>query len=314
MIPRRRLTLCLVVLLLAAPFAAAQESAPAPATDTLQPAPLGGPRLLDRIRGLFDIDLPHLDPPGTFRVTFNPRFGDLLHRDYIRLPTGVKWAVNDQLGFNVEAEAYATHGLSSGSTGNYGFGMVRLGGKYLLPRCPAEFYQTSLGIDTALPVGSPPEDLTDGHNHYSPSLVVERHNPEFPRWTQFAGFSLDFVTPSHVHGGFGINTPHDDSLSLTGGAVYNLGQIKWTVQGTYTTTALISGGDTVHIFTVRPSVLWFVPRRFTFNSKTQWIVGLGARSTWGPDGYEFSTGTRVRAEITFGQALQKLRGAFDYRR
>jgi hypothetical protein len=38
------------------------------------------------------------------------------------------------------------------------------------------------------------------------------------------------------------------------------------------------------------------------------------RSTWGPDGYEFSTGTRVRAEITFGQALQKIRGTFEKRR
>lgn len=303
----------LVALLIAtAPFAGAQGRPPVPEARDPRANPTS-PGLLNRISGLFDIDLPHLDPPGTFRLTFNPRFGDLLHRDYIRLPTGVRWAVNDQLGFNVEAEAYATHGLGGG-TGNYGFSMIRTGGKYLLPRCPAELYQTSIGLDATLPVGSPPRDLTDGHNHYSPSLVVERHDPKFPRWTQFAGASLDFVTPSHVEGGFGLNTPHDDSLSLTGGAIYNLGQIKWTLQGTYTTTALVSGGDEVNIFTVRPSVLWFVPRRYTFNSKTQWIVGLGLRSTWGPDGFEFSTGTRVRAEITFGQAWDKLRGSFNYRR
>jgi hypothetical protein len=50
-----------------------------------------------------------------------------------------------------------------------------------------------------------------------------------------------------------------------------------------------------------------VPRRYTFNSKTQWIVGFGVRSTWGPDGYEFSQSTRARAEITFGQFLRNVR-------
>jgi hypothetical protein len=310
---RRRVIIPLLAccVLAAAPFAAAQDRLTAPEARNPQANPTT-PGLLNRIRGLFDIDLPHLDPPGTFRLTFNPRLGDLLHRDYIRLPTGVRWAVNDHLGFNVEAEAYATHGLGGG-TGNYGFGMIRVGGKYLLPRCPSEFYQTSVGLETAVPVGSPPYDLTDGHNHFSPSIVVERHDPKSPRWTQFAGFSFDVVTPSGVNGDFGLNTPKDDSLSLTGGAIYNLGQLKWTVQGTYTTTALITDGSE-HFLTIRPSVLWFVPRRFTFNSKTQWIIGVGVRSTWGPDGYEFSTGTRVRAEITFGQALQKIRGTFEKRR
>lgn len=311
MIRRSLIALSLACLWAAAPFAAAQERAPA-ADNRTAPANGTSPGLFTRIRGLFDIDLPQLDPPGTFKVSFNPRFGDLLHRDYIRLPTGVRWAVNDQLGFNVEAEAYATHGLGGG-TSNYGVGMVRLGGKYLLRQWPRADYETSVGLNMDLPVGSPPADLTDGHNHYSPFIVLQHHDPEYPRWTEFVGFSADFVTPSHVKGGFGLNTPHDDSLSLTSGAIYNLGQIKWTLQGTYTTTAIITRGSE-HFFTIRPSALWFVPRRFTLNSKTQWIIGVGVRSTWGPDGYEFSTGTRVRAEITFGQALEKLRGSFNSHR
>lgn len=301
-----------LLLLASAPCAPAQslDRTPAPGADNVQATQETG--LFYRIRGLFDIDLPHLDPPGTFHLTFNPRFGDLLHRDYIRVPTGVRWAVNEQLGFNVEAEAYASHGFGGGSS-NFGVGLLRIGGKYLLPRWPLDEYETSVGLNMDLPVGSPPFDLTDGHNHYSPFIVVQRHDEQHPRWTEFASFSADFVTPSHVKGGFGTNTPHDDSMSFTGGAVYDLGQLKWTVQATYTTTLLVSGTND-NFFTIRPSVLWFVPRRFTLHSKTQWIVGFGARSTWGPDGYEFSTGTRVRAELTFGQALEKIRGALNFRR
>lgn len=307
-----RLSRLLVLCFAASAVSLAQESQPAPAADNIQAKQHSG--VFDRIRGLFDIDLPRLDPPGTFKLRFSPRFGDLAHRDYIRLPTGVRWTLNDRLALNAEAEAYATHGFGgSGATSTNGVGLIRLGGKYLIPQWPAKEYEASIGVDLALPVGSPPIDLTDGRNHYTPYLVVQHHDDEHPRWTEFVGCSADIVTPSNVRGLIGTNTPHGDSLSFTGGAIYDMGQLKWTAQATYTTTLLISGVDD-HYFTLRPSVLWFVPRKFTFNSKTQWIVGLGARSTWGPDGYEFSTGTRVRAEITFGQAIQKLRGALDYRR
>jgi hypothetical protein len=267
--------------------------------------------LFTRIRGVFDVELPRLDPPGTFSLHVNPRFGDLLHRTYLRVPVGVTWAVDDRLGFNVEASAYGTHGLKGGETNHvYGIGQLHGGAKYLFPHWPRAGYKTSLGFNLDYPIGSPPADLTDGRNHYIPYAVVERRLPDHPKLTLFGGLSADFVTDSSVRGRVGANSPRSDSLSLTAGGIYDLGQVKWTLESTYTTTALI-GHDARNIFTVRPSLLWFVPRQITLNSKTQWIVGLGARATWGPDGFEFSTGTRVRAEITFRQVWGKIRGAFE---
>ncbi|MDP2136652.1 MAG: hypothetical protein Q8J74_02245, partial [Candidatus Didemnitutus sp.] len=240
---------------------------------------------------------------------FNPRVADLIRRDYIRVPTGVRWTVNDRLELNVEVEAYATHGLDSDSSAGYGIGKVRLGARRLLSHWPKPGLETNVGLNLDFPVGSPPADLTDGLNHVSPFLVTQRRLDTHPKWTIFGGGSADFVADSSVPGRIDLNTPRDDSLSVNAGAIYDLGQIKWTLQGTYTNT-WISAGDE-HFFTIRPSMLWFVPRRFTFNSKTQWTVGIGVRSTWGPDGYELSTGTRVRAEITFRQALRRLRGSMD---
>jgi hypothetical protein len=265
-----------------------------------------------RVGGLFDIDLPRLDPPGTFRLQFSPRFGDLIRRDYIRVPTGVRWTLNDRLEFNAGMEAFATHGLDNDTSAGYGIGELRFGGRYLLRNFPWRDYQTSIGLNLEFPVGSPPVDLTDGRNHYAPFFVTEHRLRYRPKWTIFGGTSFDIVTDSSVPGQLGRNATKDDSISLDGGAIYDLGQLKWTLQATYTTT-LISGIDE-HFFSIRPSVLWWVPRRYTFNSKTQWIVGFGVRSTWGPDGYEFSQGTRVRAEITFRQAMRKVRETFERRR
>ena len=120
------------------------------------------------------------------------------------------------------------------------------------------------------------------------------------------GPAFDLVTDSHVNGQIGTNTPADDSFTFTAGATYDLGQIKWTFQTAYTTSAPWAK-ESVNIYNVRPSVLWYVPRRYTFNSRTQWIVGFGVRGTWGPDGFEISQSSRVRAEITFRQVMDKLR-------
>lgn len=306
-------------------FAGAQEPPVDASATAVDPAPAAAPpgaagaRVVSdaeriyprRVRGLLDVDLPRFDPPGTFNLQFNPRFRDLLKRGYIRVPTGVRWTLNDELELNVEAEAYISHGLKHSDAG-HGLGELRFGARRLVHRWPQPEFETSFGLQLEFPVGSPPIDMTDGRNHVRPFIVTEHRYPGRPRWTEFAGVSIDFVSDSSVAGQIGSNTPKDDAISLTGGFVYDRGRLVWTIQGTYTTT-LISGIDE-HFFTVNPSVIWFVPRKYTFHSRTQWLVGFGVRSTWGPDGHDLSTGSRVRAEITFRQAVEKLRAAFEKQR
>jgi len=287
--------------------ALAQEAPPASAPAAETPTADTKP---PRLRGLFEIDLPRFDPPGTFSLHLNPRFRDLLNRDYLRIPTGVRWTLDELTELELETEAYLTHGLKD-SAGN-GLGELRFGARRLIRRWPQPRFDTSFGVNLEFPVGNPPLDMTDGLNHVKPYFVTEYRPPAHPRLTHFAGLTLDFVSDSPVDGLIGPNTPEDDSVALTGGVVYTRTPLVWTLQATYTTT-LLSGRDE-HFFTLNPSVLWFVPRRYTLISRTQWMIGFGLRSTWGPDGHDFSTSTRVRAEITLRQALQRLRDATDRKR
>jgi hypothetical protein len=265
------------------------------------------PRLISRITGLFDVELPRLDPPGTFKLIFHPHFGDLIRRGYIRTDVGLRWAVNDNFGITAEVDTYATHGLRSSRHG-YGIGQVSGGFKYVIKEWPKARYQTSIGLDAVVAVDHPPVDMTDGLSHYTPNFVVQYRPPAHPRWTTFAGANVDIVAPTNVVGTPRINTPRDDSFSFTSGAIYDMGQVKWTLQATYTTTALI-GRESESFYSIRPSVLWYVPKRYTFNSKTQWIFGVGANATYGPDDFHFSSSSRVRAEITFRQVMQKIRSS-----
>ena len=50
-----------------------------------------------------------------------------------------------------------------------------------------------------------------------------------------------------------------------------------------------------------------MPKKFVFNTKTQWLIGLGTPMSWGPDGYDIKLNSRVRAEITFRQVIATVR-------
>ncbi len=294
------------VLLLGFSLAAPLGWAQSPPAENIR-TPQSSPPFFSRVRGLFDIELPELDPPGTVKLILNPHLSDLVRRDYVRTDVGFRWALNDHFEFSTEAAAFVARGLRSNSNSNgYGIGELHYGLKYIFSAWPRADFETSLSLNITQPVGQPPFDLTDGHNHYTPSVVIQHHSDRNPHLTTFAGATVDLITPSGVAGAFQRNQPQDNSLSLTAGGVYDLGQLQWTFSGTYTTTAFIGGGPE-HFFYVRPGVLWYVPKKMTFRSKTQWIIGLGTPMTWGPDGYELKVNSRLRAEITFGQVIDHLR-------
>lgn len=262
--------------------------------------------LTSRLWGLFDFDLPELDLPGTVKLTLRPHFGDLIRRDYMRVDGGVRWSVSRRFEVSPEASIFFNHGLGDNNDSGYGVGELRLGSKYILSRFPDFDMETSLTLGIETPVGHPPVDMTDGLNHITPGFLVQRQAAHATKWTTFAGAGLDLVSMSDVAGTPVRNQPRDDSMNFTVGAIYDLGQLKYTLSGTYATTAWI-GDETHHFFYLRPNVLWYVPKKFTFNSKTQWVVGLGLRMSTGPDGTEVSVSSRVRAEITFRQVMDKLK-------
>jgi hypothetical protein len=269
------------------------------------PTSPGAPSFLTKVRGLFDFDLPDIDAPGTIKLTLHPHLGDLIRRDYMRVDTGFRWALKENFEINPEAAVYFTHGFGGGNDG-YGIGELRLGSKYILRGWPVPDMETSVFLNVEVPVGSPPVNLTDGLNHFAPGFLIQHHSSRNRKITTFAGAGLDLVSVSDIAGTPVRNQPLDDSMNFTAGAIYDLGQVKWTLSATYATTAAL-GDVTDHFLYLRPSLLWYVPRKYTFNSKTQWLLGLGLRASWGPDGSELSFNTRVRAEVTFRQVVENIR-------
>src|SRR3954470_17226909 len=89
------------------------------------------PEEFSRVRGLFDVDLPKTVEKFKAKVTVHPHFGDFLHRDYLRIPVGLRLGISDRTEINAEVESYVTHGLKKTGDG-FGLDLIHVGAKHQL--------------------------------------------------------------------------------------------------------------------------------------------------------------------------------------
>lgn len=293
------------------PLAALAAELPAPpaAPNLASAAPSDAgddnPQYFSRVRGLFDIDLPATVKKYDLKIVIHPHFGDFTRKAYIRIPVGVRFGLNDRTEGNFEAESYVSHGLKDHTEGN-GFSALHLGMKYELADWMKEHVNTSVGVTTTFPVGRPPLELTDGHNHVAPYIVFSKTFASAPQLAPFVSFGADFISDSSVPGSIGPNTPKSHAMGVSPGFIYDAGTLKYTLVLNYSTTALIGSGNN-HFYGVNPSVLWELPRKLTFSSNSRWVVGLGYKWGHGPDGTDSGTSVKLRGEFKFTRLLDPLK-------
>ena len=281
------------------PNAAAQESAPAPG-----PVPASGDdRSLSRFSGLFEIDLPKTERRGNIRFIYQPHFRDLIDKSYLRIPLEFRWGVNDHFELNSDIDTYITHGLRKATTG-YGLSTLHFGAKYAWHVWLKPIWDTSVGFNSTIPVSRPPIDLTDGHKHFTPYIVFGRQLKGVPGLSGFVQSSVDIVAKSPTPGNFGENQPHSDSVSVAPGLLYDRKAWHYTLEVTGTTTRLIGSGS--HDFlTIRPGVIWDLPKALVFHARGRWLAGFNVTAVFGPDGNKISTGGRFRGVINFSRWFQR---------
>ena len=264
--------------------AAGTETSEADAGDRLA-------RWVDRLPEVLDFSLPDFGSDEGIEVTARPHLGDLVNRDYLRVPIRfrAKWRGTEA---SAEVQTYFTHGLRNSTSS--GFAGFQLGLKRDWPLRARPGTGFSTGINYSSPLSRPPDDITDGYRHTTP--YVGATFPLSARWklTGFSTLGADIITKSDLPSNFRKNELHGNALSLTLGAAREFSRFQLSLSVTHSNTSLMTD-ESSGVTTVRPGVLIPIERFFT--SSIRLFPTLGADAVWGPDGQELGFSGKVRVEF-----------------
>jgi hypothetical protein len=98
-------------------------------------------------------------------------------------------------------------------------------------------------------------------------------------------------------------------MGISTGFLYDRHEVKYTLVTSYWTTSLIGQGNRQY-FSVAPSVLFSLPPALKFHSQGNWILGLGLKSSFGPDGTDLGLSLKLRGEFNFARFFRGAREAF----
>lgn len=273
------------------------------AADSSEKATPPGEAELRRIEGIFGSDLPTTERKGSMRLIVHPHLGDFTNRDYLRLLLGLRYGVTDHTEVTVGVESYLDHGLKRTSEGS-GIGDLRLETKHRLNTELIPGFESSVGLNLFFPVDHPPVGMTNGHNEYTPYVVIGKRLSRLPGLTVFTEGGANLLEQTGIAGSFEKNELHSSSLFLTQGAIYTRYPYHYTLELTYATTSLI-GHDNQQAFTIRPGFAWDLPPAMRFHTKGRVVVAVGFHVTFGPDGTSTGGGGKMRAEFRLSRMLRR---------
>jgi hypothetical protein len=251
------------------------------------------------IRGIFESLLPNTENKYTLRVTLRPHVGDLVRKDTVRLPIGFRYGLSERLEGRIEFESYFSHGLGDVAFGEQvGFSEIRLATKYHWKTFPWPGWDAAVGFEYLRPVSHPPRELTDGYEHYVPYITFAHQMESVPGLRIFWGLSSDIVSSTSIPPLRMWNDPGADNQKLNAGFLWDRGRLAYTFEAGYATTRF-NDSDDRDLITLRPGVIWQIPRKYTFEVGGQWQIGLGMRTVIGPDSTDVGAQARVKVDFDF---------------
>jgi len=178
------------------------------------------------------------------------------------LPARVALGVNDHFELNSDIDTYFDHGLRKGSYGD-GISALHFGAKYAWLEWLKPTWDNQRRIQLVIPVSRPPIELTDGHDHFVPYIVLRpqagRRARPFGPFQRARGFHHRIFHSRR----FRAKTSRTAiPLSVTPECSNDRDAWHYTPRGRLHHDAFI--GAHHDFLTIRPGVVWDLPKSLVF--------------------------------------------------
>jgi hypothetical protein len=144
-----------------------------------------------RMTEFFDTMLPGVLEKHNMTLHFRPKFSDLRDYEYWRFPLELRYGLTERWELRGGFVPFTPNPFNSGRNHNWGLGEARLGGRYDLGPTLGFFDDTTIGIETRIPLGRPPIELNDHYTHLKPFVSAARRLRAWPSTTLYANAAYD---------------------------------------------------------------------------------------------------------------------------
>ena len=255
-----------------------------------------------RVKGIFNSVLPGTEEKNSFKLKVHPHFGDLEKRHHIRTDLGFSYGLYENWDIVAKTRFYFGHGLKDAPLFDEpGFADYVLETKYHLGNLILPKWDSAVNFSYAAPIGNPPPRVTDGLIHRKMIWSFARPLESKPHVRVFWSLITDIVSETSVKGRVEENDLRDSSQGISGGFVVDKGSVHYTLESSFASTSLWGKGGK-DLFSVRPGILWQVPRKYTFNSEGQWLIGGAVPVSYGPDGTDVGLSVKLRMNFDFNRS------------
>lgn len=144
-----------------------------------------------RMTEFFDTMLPGVLDERNITLHYRPKFGDLRDEEYMRFPIELRYGYTSKLELRAGLVPFTPNPFNSGRDHRWGLGEARLGARYDLGKKLRFFDDTTVGLETRVPLGKPPVEVNDHYTHVKPSIVGARQLLRWPSTTFYANMAYD---------------------------------------------------------------------------------------------------------------------------
>ncbi len=297
------------------------------------------PRISDQA---FGTELAANYRKGTWRLKFNPQFGDFFNKNSIRMPLGVTYNFSRYFEMFAETGTFFPNPFGDlgddlnvirGDEKSAGFYNFRWGGKYSWVRDGVHQTNVAVGFIADMPSGEAPLEITDSYARYEPYVTFSRQFKGFDNTLAYLNLTYQFVEQTPFDPNPVDPRPRDRIFVKPGFIYYPGGKFRYSLEVEYRTNALdfrhVSDGfplppgyepgddippgfrpenwvlafTTVHEVILKPGITWF-PKKET--REGLWIPG-----NWDV-GVVFDVPLIEKTGESFGASV-RFRWFYDYR-
>ena len=144
-----------------------------------------------RMTEFFDTMLPGVLDENNVTLHVRPKFSDLRKSEYMRFPLELRYGLTNRWELQTGIVPFTPNPFNSGRDHRWGPGEAKFGARYDLGSLLNFFDDTTVGVETRVPLGRPPVELNDHYTHLKPFVSAARTLLTWPSTTFYVNVSYD---------------------------------------------------------------------------------------------------------------------------